>query len=273
MAIPFPDIDPYATLEVSVKASPAEVKKCYYKQCLKHHPDKQKDSNHEKFQKIQFSYAILSDVTRRKKYDETGSLEEVDLESDHGFSWKEFFDSAKSQEITPELIAQDREVYQNSADETRDIIEAMDFYDGDFMTLFEVIPHLEYSKEEEKRLYDKVSKLVQDGEVSDSAAWKKYTKNRSKEIRKNTKKMAKEAKEADKLAHEIGSRKDMQKALNGTENDLQVLIQRKNSQKSNAMDKVLGKYTRKSSKRKQSDLDDEEFERIQRDMLKKRKRS
>ena len=64
----------YELLGVGPKATPEELKKGYRQMCLKWHPDKNTDkiASKERFQKICEAYAVLSDPTRRKLYDETG---------------------------------------------------------------------------------------------------------------------------------------------------------------------------------------------------------
>ncbi|KAJ8612576.1 hypothetical protein CTAYLR_007200 [Chrysophaeum taylorii] len=61
----------YEELGVSPSASEAEIKKAYYKQALKYHPDKH--PGHEaKFQAISRAYEVLSDPRSRERYDNTG---------------------------------------------------------------------------------------------------------------------------------------------------------------------------------------------------------
>ena len=83
--------DLYVVLGVARDATETEIKKAYRKLALKHHPDKvnqakdtEKISNEgddtngqSMFQKISFAYSILSDVEKRKYYDQTGDTEEV----------------------------------------------------------------------------------------------------------------------------------------------------------------------------------------------------
>lgn len=83
--------DLYAVLGVARDATETEIKKAYRKLALKHHPDKVNqakdteqvsdkgdDTNGQSmFQKISFAYSILSDVDKRKYYDQTGDTEEV----------------------------------------------------------------------------------------------------------------------------------------------------------------------------------------------------
>lgn len=64
----------YDTLEVSVTATPVEIKKAYRKMSIKMHPDKNRDDPNatEKFQEISEAYQVLSDETLRAKYDKFG---------------------------------------------------------------------------------------------------------------------------------------------------------------------------------------------------------
>lgn len=63
----------YEILEVSTKASPEIIKKAYITLVKKYHPDLQDDSKKEEYEnklkKINEAYEVLSDETKRKKYD------------------------------------------------------------------------------------------------------------------------------------------------------------------------------------------------------------
>ena len=60
--------DPYKVLGVSNSASGAEIKSAYRKLAKKHHPDLNA-GNAEKFKEVSGAYDILSDETKRAKYD------------------------------------------------------------------------------------------------------------------------------------------------------------------------------------------------------------
>jgi len=64
--------DYYNILGVSKGASKDEIKKAFYKLAHKHHPDK-KDGNEAKFKEINEAYQVLSDDSKRAKYDQFGS--------------------------------------------------------------------------------------------------------------------------------------------------------------------------------------------------------
>jgi curved DNA-binding protein len=67
--------DYYETLGVSRTASDTEIKKSFRQLARKYHPDVAKDKKQaeEKFKEINEAYEVLSDPTKRKKYDELGA--------------------------------------------------------------------------------------------------------------------------------------------------------------------------------------------------------
>ncbi|HYG21280.1 MAG TPA: DnaJ C-terminal domain-containing protein [Verrucomicrobiae bacterium] len=67
--------DYYQTLGVSRTASDADIKKAFRKLAREYHPDVAKDKKkaEEKFKEINEAYDVLSDPTKRRKYDELGA--------------------------------------------------------------------------------------------------------------------------------------------------------------------------------------------------------
>ncbi|MBU3916431.1 DnaJ domain-containing protein [bacterium] len=67
--------DYYEVLEIKKNATKAEIKKAYKKMAMKYHPDRNKGEKQaeEKFKKINEAYAVLSDDTKRKQYDQFGA--------------------------------------------------------------------------------------------------------------------------------------------------------------------------------------------------------
>ncbi|RMD42065.1 hypothetical protein DV735_g3069, partial [Chaetothyriales sp. CBS 134920] len=81
MSSPIPP-DPYRALSVSKDADISAIRSAYRKLVLKHHPDRiqdpaLKDRGKSEFQKIQQAYELLSDPTRRSRYDDAIKLTEL----------------------------------------------------------------------------------------------------------------------------------------------------------------------------------------------------
>ena len=64
--------DYYNILGVNKGASKEEIKKAFYKLAHKYHPDK-KEGNEGKFKEVNEAYQVLSDDSKRSKYDQFGS--------------------------------------------------------------------------------------------------------------------------------------------------------------------------------------------------------
>src|SRR4030066_258493 len=64
--------DYYKSLGVEKSASKDEIKKAFYKLAHKYHPDK-KEGNEAKFKQVNEAYQVLSDDSKRSKYDQYGS--------------------------------------------------------------------------------------------------------------------------------------------------------------------------------------------------------
>ena len=72
----------YSILEIDINASLDEIKKAYKKLAIKYHPDKSiaenRKENEEKFKMISEAYNILSNQDKRRIYDETGRVDDID---------------------------------------------------------------------------------------------------------------------------------------------------------------------------------------------------
>ena len=65
----------YERLGVSPDATPVQIKAAYRKAAKEHHPDA--GGNADEFARIQLAFDVLSDDSRRRRYDRTGRTDEV----------------------------------------------------------------------------------------------------------------------------------------------------------------------------------------------------
>ena len=86
--------DLYAVLELDRNASESDIKRNYRRLARKYHPDVNKDPGAEAtFKKIQKSYDILSDSTKKSQYDQFGVADDSPGGGASGFGGFEGFSS------------------------------------------------------------------------------------------------------------------------------------------------------------------------------------
>lgn len=86
--------DYYAILGIAANATLAEIKTTYRKMASQYHPDKNASSEAPaKFRKVQEAYEILSDVDKRKAFDENRrrSLLDSPIDTAHEI-WQYYLD-------------------------------------------------------------------------------------------------------------------------------------------------------------------------------------
>ncbi|SPO47610.1 related to DnaJ protein [Moesziomyces antarcticus] len=299
----FPDgnVDLYGTLGVDKDATQEQIKKAYKKLALKFHPDKVLSSASsggaedaiQQFQKIGFAYAVLSDEVRRRKFDNTGSTAELMFgEGDADFDWNDYFKQLWTGEVSRQTLDDFKRKYQNSSDEKDDILEAYNDTNGDLAGIFDHVPCCEFVADE-ARFVALIDDAIAAGELQATPAWKR---SKSAEGRKALRAKAQgEAAEAEKLARELGVWDDLfgdakakakptkaagkdtktkaargkAKSSNDDDDDLgglAALIQRKNQNRASKFDDMIAKLEAKAGVKEKRPTD-EEFDRIQADML------
>ncbi|KDD76837.1 hypothetical protein H632_c91p3 [Helicosporidium sp. ATCC 50920] len=122
----------YDILGVAKNASQADVRKAYLKLALKLHPDKNPDGgSHEDFQALQKVYGVLSDETKRERYDRTGIVEEEDGLA--GKDFDELYSHYRSlyAKVTEDDIDAFSASYRGSEEEAKDLLELYVKHKGD----------------------------------------------------------------------------------------------------------------------------------------------
>jgi DnaJ homolog subfamily A member 2 len=105
----------YDLLDINSNASSSEIKKAYYKQAMKCHPDKN-PGHEELFKKISNAYKILSDQEKRENYDIYGLFDNDDAAVSlftSFFKDFEFEDDEKSPNVNIEIEVNYLDLYEH----------------------------------------------------------------------------------------------------------------------------------------------------------------
>ncbi|CAI2168631.1 5200_t:CDS:2 [Funneliformis geosporum] len=276
--------DLYSLFSLSESATAAEIKKAYYKLALQYHPDKltsltpkEKEEGTKKFQALGFAYSILSDTKKRERYDKSGEVGDLpgieDLGSD---GWKEFFKELWSGVVDANSIDEFKKKYQGSEEEREDLIKAYKTSKGNMDEIMTRVPGS--SIDDEARFRDILNEAIKSEEIR---SYKKFTEtSSSSSINKRKMDAEREAKEAEKMAKELGL------VNNEDEKEINDIILKRGEKRMNALIESLearysnneskkAKVTGKGKKTKNKGVivnepTEEEFRAIQEKMLKNR---
>ncbi|KAI7852126.1 hypothetical protein BDC45DRAFT_444557 [Circinella umbellata] len=251
-----------------------EIKSQYRKLALKFHPDKQstlatdqeKQNATEQFQQLGIAYSILSDPAKKSLYDTTGSISQDDsLKGDK--SWNDYFKELWDGIVNEETINEFASKYKGSDEEHKDVLKAFKQYKGDMDKILSVIECSDAKDGE--RFTTIIQNAIDEGKVTVLPSFSKTTTFKAHQ--KRIKEQQRREKEWDKKQQQKKNKKK-----NEGENDLLALIQAKQKDRVSRLDALADKIAKKH--KKENDLIDngpseEEFQRIQEEMLKKRKRS
>ncbi|KAL0946914.1 hypothetical protein HGRIS_013075 [Hohenbuehelia grisea] len=207
----FPDqdsVDLYAVLNLTSEAKLDAIKKSYRRLALVYHPDKHTTSSDDvkanastKFQQIGFAYAVLSDEKRRQRYDRTGKTDEGFEMGPGDDGWDAYFEDLFDRVTRGKLDEMKKETSPGSAEEVEDLKRAYTDTGGSIGEILTHIPHS--TDEDESRFIVIISDLIKKGDLPSLPVWESSIKDeKSRLVRK--KQSDKEAKEAEKLAKDLG---------------------------------------------------------------------
>jgi DnaJ homolog subfamily C member 9 len=156
-------------LLVSRTCTQTQLRKAYYKQALKYHPDKSKSKDAKfKFQAISWAYNFLKDPTKRQVYDRDGVIarNDDDDEDDEAFqSWKDYFDLIFGKISTDDIDAFAMK-YKMSDEEEKDVLETYVKYNGNLLKMLEYVM-LSEERDVPRWVEDYIRPAVASGKVED----------------------------------------------------------------------------------------------------------
>lgn len=260
----------YEIFNVSKSAEVSEINRAYRKLALQHHPDR--GGNAETFKALSAAHSILTDSLKRKAYDEDGDFD-AEAGSDDFEFWYQYF-----RNLFPKISVQDintfSEKYKGSNEEKQDIYQAYDMYHGDLNKIKEVVLLIE--DDDEPRLISVIDEGIRNGTIQDN---RKYQSCKSKSERKSSKKRSRSS---SNQAQQCSVDEELVEALQQRHNSrgdggmasLIARLQHEHEEKPSGSSSSSAKKNKKTKGVKMSteEIPDEEFERLQKEMMARRKR-
>jgi len=281
-------LDLYSVLGVDKSAVDSEIKKAYHKLALKHHPDKSSAPESTKiFQALSSTYEILKTPEKRSRYDEVGLDDDDSVgmeEPDCG--WVDYF-KAIFKKVDLGEIEVFKDKYMRSEEERKDIIKYYRICQGDFSKMLECIMLSTASDFEYWKTV--IEEGLKEGEVEEEFEIKGFNGegeigrvdilSEEEENEKPDNKVKKKGK-GKKVTHKKGN--DMENLINSIKSKKTVTPKSEitavlNSKRKNPMEdmikKMEEKYGGEKKKKKSSheEIGEEEFERIQREIMERKK--
>lgn len=243
----FGSTDLYEIFELQNKAATvAEIKKAYYKQALKVHPDRvaeeEKEEATEKFKILAKIHEVLSDENKRKLYDEQKIIDDEDEK--FGSSWLEAFKHL-FKPISESDIDDYRKKYVGSDLEKSDLKKAYVNGKGCINYIMEHVPFM--GVEDEPRFHEIVDEWIKNEEVPD---FKAFTNEPASKRQRRHKKYAREAKEADAINDKN----------NGEMDELTKIIAKRQVDRGNSFGTFLSQLESKYGDMKEEDDEDDDDE-------------
>lgn len=195
--------DLYEVLGIQRSATKSEVKKAYYKLSLVVHPDRVSSGDRslatKKFQALGKVYSILSDDEKRVVYDETGSVDEDDIERDRDWSdyWRLLFPK-----VDVDAIKDFEAKYKGSSEELECIKDAYLKCKGDMDGILDRV--LCSTVEDEQRFRETITELISENQLPEFDAFVNESADKSAARKRKAKR---EAEQAAKVLKKMESKK------------------------------------------------------------------
>ena len=196
---------------------------------------------------------MLSDPSRRNRYDATGSTSESIVDSD-GFSWSDFYREQYQDAVSADAIKAFANKYKGSDEEKDDLLVAYEQAEGDMDAIYESVM-LSDVLEDDDRFRSILDEAIASGDVP---AFTKYTKETKKSKQARIKAAQGEAAEAEDYAKELGVHDKLFGNKSGkgkskkesSEDALAALIKRRQDDRSGFLDRLAEKYAGDSRPKK-----------------------
>lgn len=157
-------------------ATPAQLRKAYYKRALVYHPDKQTSKNPTeledaklKFQAVSVAYSILADPDKRAEYDDSGELydgDDDDIGNKSGMEqWKDYFRGLFGK-VTTTDIDNFESKYKFSDEEKKDVLKYYKQFKGDLNKMIECVM-LSSECDKKRWVEDYIVPAIESGEVKE----------------------------------------------------------------------------------------------------------
>lgn len=259
----FGTIDLYKlfNLDRNGKLTDSKIKKAYYQLSILWHPDRfaaeefseaDRDLATKKFQVVGRCFSILSDIEKRKLYDETGSLDDDDMEAntndkDWASVWRGMF-----KEVTKKDIEEYLRKFRGSSKEMEDVKQAYIKHKGSMSKILSTVIGADVHNED--RIREIIRYFIDKGEAE---AYAKFVNEPPSARIKRIKQAEREAKESEKVLKEMQKKEGMGESATGTSGgggDLASIIlakqQKRGRQQIDFLAQLEQKYAQPQPKRK-----------------------
>lgn len=242
----------------------SDIKKAYRKLALRYHPDKGGDP--KKFQALSVAHSVLSDADKRKRYDQSGDLEDAeDVDGDFSF-WYEYFRNLFPK-LTVNKIEAFSATYKGSDEERSDVIREYERHKGDLRRIMNSVILAEDG--DEPRLCSIIDAAIASGDIK---SLPKYRNTRvDSAVPSNGSSSSRGIAVADggNNKNQRAKKTKKRKSSESSEAELMAMMQRNRDNRAMSMARIMGKYgAADAMDAGEYDIPDDEFYALQKKVCK-----